>query len=633
MESEISGPEWLRIGAGRAGGRRPCVVEVIDPVGANGPLFSAFLRAETPAALAFRHASALPVLAVDPGRGPSGLESVSVLTPAPSGVPLVEVLRQAEAVGPIPLSFAVHVALRAASLLAALEKMPWKVGSLEGMGHHHLSLSRVRVDGAGWVTVGAVGLSRARACLAPSRDVAALRAPEFLRDPGCSSPAADVYSLGLLLFELLLGRPLYLRDTLVDTRAAGLNGARPRLSRVRSDVDAGLEALVEWMVARDPSARPASAETVFSMVLEAQDRIQRAAQELRRSASPRASTDAPARRASTVERPAPPLTKRVEPLERPSPPLSMPPRSETPSGRLPELLPGPEAAHEISGDLPEQLAPVLPPSCNPQIVIEPAEELPSPPAMAWAEALPNAPALEERFVRLGPVSVSGWAVAADRKTGLRVLLEALPPLPPDRLLERSRAASKLVRHRHVLPHRSLWPEHDGSVLAVSDRVDGEPMSDRIDRDGPLALVELNRWLEQVLGALAHLHRSGFVHGALQPDAVLLHGEGSGLVAVVGGLIHGAAGRELADPSFSAPELAARGCRANPASDLWSVGALTYYALVGAPPSPDHGALRVGRLRPSATGVDRWLPRVTSADPASRVGDADTLLQVARSDWR
>jgi serine/threonine protein kinase len=75
-------------------------------------------------------------------------------------------------------------------------------------------------------------------------------------------PAADVYALGVLLFECLSGhRPLG-GSNLCDLVKAVMDGERPRVSEAVGGVPAGLDELIISMLAVDPSKRPRDARAV-----------------------------------------------------------------------------------------------------------------------------------------------------------------------------------------------------------------------------------------------------------------------------------------------------------------------------------------------------------------------------------
>ena len=75
--------------------------------------------------------------------------------------------------------------------------------------------------------------------------------------------ASDVYSLGCLLHELLVGDPPYLATSNTPLRAHHLQSPVPSARAVRPDVPEALDALVAAMLAKEPDTRP-SAEQVYA---------------------------------------------------------------------------------------------------------------------------------------------------------------------------------------------------------------------------------------------------------------------------------------------------------------------------------------------------------------------------------
>ena len=81
-------------------------------------------------------------------------------------------------------------------------------------------------------------------------------APEQVRDAGAITAAADMYSLGLVAYECLAGRDLYLPQHAAAALARTLLEDRPVLSEVCPRVPAPLSALIGRMLIKDPALRP-----------------------------------------------------------------------------------------------------------------------------------------------------------------------------------------------------------------------------------------------------------------------------------------------------------------------------------------------------------------------------------------
>lgn len=79
--------------------------------------------------------------------------------------------------------------------------------------------------------------------------------PEQIRDEGATEQS-DIYSFGVLAYEVLTGRGPYETRTNVELLAAHLNQAPRPLRELRPDVDPALATLIENCLAKDPQRRP-----------------------------------------------------------------------------------------------------------------------------------------------------------------------------------------------------------------------------------------------------------------------------------------------------------------------------------------------------------------------------------------
>src|SRR5215813_10282654 len=92
--------------------------------------------------------------------------------------------------------------------------------------------------------------------------------PEKLaREP--VSPATDIFSLGLVLFELITGQHAFASESPVETAMSILTSSPPLPSAINREVSEPLDALLTRMLARDPAQRPAAKEVVQFLQAEA----------------------------------------------------------------------------------------------------------------------------------------------------------------------------------------------------------------------------------------------------------------------------------------------------------------------------------------------------------------------------
>jgi serine/threonine protein kinase len=163
----------------------------------------------------------------------------------------------------------------------------------------------------------------------------------------------------------------------------------------------------------------------------------------------------------------------------------------------------------------------------------------------------------------------------------------------ERSLREARVAAKL-RHPGVVTVHDVV-EAEGNPWIVMELVAGSSLAQMLAAGGPVPPVRAARMGTRLLGALASAHAAGVVHRDVKPANVLVTSAGQavltdfGLAVLAGEPQLTQAGMVMGTPGFCAPERI-RGHPASPASDLWSLGATLYAAVVGQGPFDDRGSL-------------------------------------------
>jgi hypothetical protein len=231
-----------------------------------------------------------------------------------------------------------------------------------------------------------------------------------------------------------------------------------------------------------------------------------------------------------------------------------------------------------------------------------------------------------------------------RTVAVKILLPGLLDEPG--FAERFRGEARTmatINHPGVVDIYDYGSDQQVAFL-VMEYVEGEALSQTLNRVGRLTPARTMALVAQAADALHAAHQKGIVHRDVKPGNLLVRPNGTLVLtdfgiarsAIVGQLT--AAGAVLGTAAYISPEQATGGV-ATASSDVYALGVVAYQCLSGRRPFDGDSALEVAmkHVRETARPLPPDIPpaaraiveRSMAKDPAARWPDAASLAAVAR----
>jgi serine/threonine protein kinase len=248
-----------------------------------------------------------------------------------------------------------------------------------------------------------------------------------------------------------------------------------------------------------------------------------------------------------------------------------------------------------------------------------------------------------RIVRLlGPGGMSANYETVDTVLNVRCFLKEMVPYPGtfgdglDQLREQFQQEARLLAElRHPnLPRVTDHFDDGGNVYLVMDFIHGQRLDQIIAHGEQISEDKVLEWTRQLMEALAYCHSQGVIHRDVKPQNVIITPQGQAILVDFGlaKLIDPdnprtrTVMRGLGTPEYAPPEqYDTKKGYTDPRTDIYSLGATLYHALVGEPPpalservvNPTSLIPMRQRIAGVSRSVDRAVMKAMSLQPSRR----------------
>jgi serine/threonine protein kinase len=169
---------------------------------------------------------------------------------------------------PLPTELAVFITSRVARGLAYAHAKTDKDGRLLGIVHRDVSLKNIMIAFEGDVKLTDFGIAKARGFLTDKEGEVVAGKADFMSPEQANFEVtdrrSDVFSAGVVLGQLLLGRNIFKADSAEESRQRVMHMAIPDFRKLDHRIDDALNKILHKCLAHDPARRYQTADALMT---------------------------------------------------------------------------------------------------------------------------------------------------------------------------------------------------------------------------------------------------------------------------------------------------------------------------------------------------------------------------------
>ena len=156
----------------------------------------------------------------------------------------------------------------------------------------------------------------------------------------------------------------------------------------------------------------------------------------------------------------------------------------------------------------------------------------------------------------------------------------------ERFLDEARSLARF-NHPNIVRVQRFFEAH-GTSYIVMDYVEGEPLSDLLERKGTLTEAEIHQLVLPLADGLADIHEANLLHRDIKPSNIIIRNDATPVLIDFGSARQavGMKSRSMTSvvtPGYAPLEQYAANSRQGPATDIYAIGAVLYRCVTGKVP--------------------------------------------------